>query len=85
MVKRKATTSLDAWLRESELASAARRVQPEIATEEASTTSTPTAAESTPQMTLETPTVEAAEVEVTRDDAARWFWDLLEQSGYELW
>ena len=85
MVKRKATTSLDEWLRESELASAARRAHTEVATGAVNLTPTPNAVGIPPKMTTETPTVETAEVEVTCDEAANWFWDHLEQSGYELW
>ena len=85
MVKRKATTSLDEWLRESELASAARRTYTDVTTETDNLTPTPTAAGIPPRMTTETPTVETAEVEVACDEATNWFWKILEQSGYELW
>ena len=85
MVKRKATKSLDEWLKEGESASAAKRPDTEIATELGNTFPLPTADSVPPQMAKETSAVVPAEMEVANDEAASWFWNLLEQSGYELW
>ena len=81
MVKRKTIESVDAWLQEGEEAAATK----------------PTTPRKTP-VTVDLPTVEIvptsvagnevaespSEVEVTNEEAANWFWNLLEQAGFEL-
>ena len=85
MVKRKAVDSLDEWLKKGELASAARRLDTEIVAEIDNQIPSSTAEGVPPQMTKGIPTVAPAEVEVSSDEAANWFWSILEQAGYELW
>lgn len=85
MVKRKAVDSLDEWLKKGELASAARRLDAESIAETESQIPSSTAEGITPQTAKGIPTVEPAELEVSSDEAANWFWSLLEQAGYELW
>ena len=85
MVKRKAVDSLDEWLKEGELASAARRLNAESIAETESQIPSSTAEDITPQMDKGIPTLEPAELEVSGDEAASWFWSLLAQAGYELW
>lgn len=84
MVKRKATESLDEWLKEGELAAAARRENTETVTETDNPVPNSTAESVPPHTANETPTVAPAEVEVSSDEASSWFWTILEQSGYEL-
>ena len=85
MVKRKAVDSLDEWLKEGELASAARRLNTENIAEVESQVPNPTAEDTTPQMAKGLPTVEPVGLKVSDDEAASWFWALLAQAGYELW
>ena len=85
MVKRKATKSLDEWLSEGELASAAKQPGLAVATEPCTTFPPPTAEIAQPQAASEPLAVVTADVVITEDEAASWFWALLEQSGYEHW
>ena len=85
MVKRKATENLDEWLKKGQLASAAMRLDTEFFAEVDNPIPSSTAESVPPQTSKETPTVAPAEVEVSIDEAANWFWNILEQSGYELW
>ena len=85
MVKRKASESIDEWLKEGESASVARQQTTEIATEPNPALPSPTVESVPPQVTEEAVAVAPADVEVTDDEAANWFWSLLEQSGYKRW
>ena len=85
MVKRKAANSLDEWLSEGDLASAAKQPNTEITTEPCTTPPPPTAEIVQPQVASEPSLVVTAKVDITEDEAANWFWSLLEQSGYERW
>ena len=85
MVKRKATKSLDEWLSEGKFASAAKQPGSEIAIEPCTTFPSPTAEIAQPQVASEPPAVGIAEGDITENEAASWFWSLLEQAGYECW
>ena len=83
MVKRKADISLDEWLSKGTLyaeASRAGTVEPisqQITEQARGTEVTPLKAETTvPSTTM---------ADLVEHDVAEWFWDLLAQSGYELW
>ena len=85
MVKRKVVTSLDEWLKEGEVVSAANQPRTEPTTEPDSTKTLPTADEVHPVVVTKPSAVAPFEVAPTEDDAANWFWELLENSGYECW
>ena len=85
MVKRKATQNLDEWLREGELASAARRSETQTHAQVASDLSSSTTEIAGPPKVEGLSAVGPAEVEVTQDEAVSWFWSLLGQTGFELW
>ena len=85
MVKRKATQDLDEWLREGEIASAARRSATQPDTQSIKAFPISTAEGAVPPKVEELPAVVPAEVEVTQEEAASWFWSLLGQTGFELW
>lgn len=85
MVKRKATQNLDEWLRAGELASAAKRSEAQTHVQVASDLPSLTTKAVDPSKVEVLSAVGPAEVEVTREDDARWFWSLLGQAGFELW
>ena len=85
MVKRKASESIDAWLQEGESASATIQQASETAPEAKPILPPPTVKDNLAQVTEESAAVAPADVEVTDDEAANWFWGLLEQAGFELW
>ena len=85
MVKRKENQNLDEWLIEGELAAATRRSKQPIGTQP-NITYSPSTAESVEVPELVNPLVTVPlGVEVTHDEAARWFWSLLGQAGFEIW
>ena len=85
MVKRKANQSLDEWLLEGELAAAGRRSEQPIGTQPDITLSPPTAELVAPPEVVNPSVTIPMGVEVTHDEATRWFWSLLGQAGFELW
>ena len=85
MVRRKADKSLDECLKEGEAVSVANQPGTETSVEPCATPSSPTAKRVQPEVATEPSAVARAEVATTEDEAASWFWALLEQSGYERW
>ena len=85
MVKRKASVSIEEWLKEGETASATRTLTSDIAPEPKLITVPPTAEANPVQVVEGSAAVGPADVEVAVDEAASWFWGLLEQAGFELW
>ena len=85
MVKRKATQNLDEWLRAGELASAAKRSEAQAQVQVAGDLPSSSIKVADPSKAKIFSAVGPAEVEVTREDAASWFWSLLSQAGFELW
>ena len=77
--------SLDEWLSEGELASATKQPGSEIAIEPCTTIPSPAAEITQPQVASDPSAVVPAERDITETEAARWFWSLLEQAGYECW
>lgn len=85
MVKRKADQSLDEWLLEGELAAAERRANTHVNTQPDQPFIS-AATKSVAPLTVEEPSAVAPiTAEVSPDEAARWFWSLLGQAGFELW
>ena len=85
MVKRKSVPSLDDWLKEREAILAANQPRTEPTTEPDSTQTLPIVEEIHPVVVTEPSAVAPSEVAPTEDDAANWFWELLENSRYERW
>ena len=81
MVKRKAIESVDAWLKEGEAAAAAKPTTPKKTPK---TVDLPTVAIGQASVAENEVAESPAEVAVTSEEAANWFWNLLEQAGYEL-
>ena len=80
MVKRKANQSLDEWLRDGELAAVAKRSNTHIGNQP-NTPLTPSATEVVASPKVAEPLVVVpVEVEVTHDEATRWFWSMLGQA-----
>ena len=83
MVKRKADINLDEWLREGTLYAEAKRdgaaetVNHQVAEHSQGIEATPVEAD--------TVTLPPTMADLAEHAAAEWFWDLLAQSGYELW
>ena len=94
MVKRKAIKSVDAWLQEGEEAAATKPATPrkapavvDLPTVEIGPTSVAGNEVANPpsEVAVTNEVVESqSEVAVTSEEAARWFWNLLEQAGFEL-
>ena len=70
MVKRKADKSLDEWLKEGEVVSAATQTDTKTSREQSATPSAPTAERVQPKVTTEPLAVAPADVAATEDDAA---------------
>ena len=85
MVKRKASESIDEWLREGETVSAARTPTSYTAQEPKLVFFPPTAEVNPVQVVEESAAVAPADVEVIADEETNWFWGLLEQAGIEIW
>lgn len=109
MPKRKAIQSIDAWLREGDVALEASRagrivegqvnsIQLEPTADQVPVVVTPNPRDLTAdpvvtdnELTIAGEVAAPAEVEpattvaIDEEVAAAWFWDLLAQSGYELW
>ena len=81
MVKRKATESVDEWLKEGEAVAAAKPTTPQKAPE---TVDLPTVEIGQTSVAENEVAESPADVAVTSEEAADWFWNLLEQAGYEL-
>ena len=84
MVKRKASDSVDDWLREGELVAAARQISIEAIPEAVTPLPLPTVEPYTMQVAEGDVDVASTEVAVTTAEAANWFWSMLVQVGYEL-
>ena len=84
MVKRKASDSVDDWLREGKLAAAARHISIEAIPEAVTPLPLPTVEPQYVQVAEGDVAAAVAEVEVTNAEAANWFWGLFVQAGYEL-
>ena len=78
MTKRKATTSLDEWLIERRVVSEAPIPAAEIPLEPSITPFPPTVEADPPQLTSEPVPGVSAEVDITEEVVAEWFWSLLE-------
>ena len=85
MVKRKAEVSIDEWLGE-------RGTQPDncpeitvVAGGGPTRVNTPVATAVTGPAPVEPVNQAAADVATPVEEEARWFWELLEAAGYEIW
>ena len=84
MVKRKASDSVDDWLKEGELVAATRQINIKAIPEAVTPLPLPTVEPHTVQMAEGDVAAAVAKEEVTDTEAANWFWGLLVQAGYEL-
>ena len=83
MVKRKAENTLDEWLNKGTLyAEASRAGTVELINQQV--TEPDLGTEVTP-LTAETAGPSEATADLAEQNAAEWLWELLAQSGYELW
>ena len=85
MTKRKAPNSLDEWLTERRVVSEVPIPAVEIPSEPSIVAPHPTAEASQLQLTSEPVSGISAEVDITEEMAAEWFWSLLDQCGFERW
>lgn len=85
MVKRKAEKSLEEWLGESGSIPARNQVEQATTKEEHVLPPAPTIEVIPPGGTVELVAAAPAGVVATEEDASKWLWDFLEQSGYERW
>ena len=83
MVKHKADISLDEWLREGTLYAEASRAG-ETGTVTQQIAEQPKGTEAT-SVEADTTALPPTMADLAEHVAAEWFWDLLAQSGYELW
>ena len=84
MVKRKAAISLDEWLtRGVEIADSTPAL--EVVNEGVEVAVAAPTAEVRPELKEEPTTEASVDVAVTEQEAADWFWSLLDTLGYELW
>ena len=83
MVKRKAAISLDEWLVERRVVLEVQQPEAGVATGPCINPHSPVAKTVPPQEVNELITGFPAEVDITEEEAANWFWSLLEQAGFE--
>lgn len=81
MTKRKAEISLDKWLSKGELYIDESKARPIATTTKVINGAVTSVLEAQPRG--ETVVVPTAEADVSEQDAAKWFWELLNQAGYE--
>ena len=85
MVKRKAEISLDEWLERGASAAEVKSGHKAAVTSEAVTNPIPTAKEVPSEGKVEVAASVPTDVAPTDSDEHKWFWRLLELSGYERW
>lgn len=85
MVKRKATYSVDEWLKKGELAASNRRANLETTPEDVAALPLPTVEDIQVQVAEEDVAMASIDVATTNEEVANWFWDLLGRAGYEIW
>ena len=85
MVKRKVDKSLEEWLRESGAIPAHNQVGTLAPKEEQNLPLSPTVEAAQSEVTAEAVVATLADVAAIEAEVSKWFWDLLEQSGYERW
>ena len=85
MVKRKAAVSLDEWLVERRVISEDPQLDVGSASGPCTNPAPPAAEVVLVQEDSELTTTIPTEVAATEEEAADWFWALLEKSGFELW
>ena len=84
MVKKKAPDSVDDWLREGELTASSRQPNLETTPESTAALPLPIAEDTHLQVAEDNVAMASAEVGVTLEEAAIWFWDLLVPAGFEM-
>lgn len=85
MVKRKADKSLEEWLGESVVVSEHNQTEVVIPKEKRALPPSPTAEVVQSGVIVDLVVVTSADVAKTEEETSRWFWELLEQCGYEHW
>ena len=85
MVKRKAAVSLDDWLVERRVISEDLQLDAGNASGPCTDPAPPAAEVVLMQEDSEFTTASPTEVAATEEEAADWFWALLEKTGFELW
>ena len=85
MVKRKATDSVDEWLKEGELATSSRQANLEPTPEAVAALPLPIGEDIRVQVAEDDVAMASTDVAATHEEAANWFWDLLVRAGYESW
>ena len=85
MVKRRADKSLEEWLGESVVVSEHNQADVVTPKEKRAMPPSPIAEVVQSGVTTYSVVVTSVDVAATEDEASRWFWELLEQYGYERW
>ena len=85
MTKRKASESLDEWLNDRRSVLETQGPVTELVVDPGLATFPSTAEASSLQLACEEGIESSMGVDITEEKAAEWFWQLLEQAGFELW